>query len=55
MTTRLNSNSVELGTRTTTERNAMTGVQNGTLIYNTTTAKVEVYDTGVPGWFPIGP
>jgi len=33
-----------VGQVTTTERNALTGVQAGTLIYNTTNTRVEVWD-----------
>lgn len=34
---------VTLKTYTTTERNALTGVANGTIIYNSTTTKIEAY------------
>lgn len=38
---------VTLKTYTTTERNALTGVVNGTIIYNSTTTKIEAYAASV--------
>ena len=52
----LQSNNTE-GTRlpvmTSTQRNAMTSMSNGELIFNSTTDSVEYYDTGVPTWYKI--
>jgi len=52
----LQSNNTE-GTRlpvmTTTQREAMTGMSNGELIFNSTTDSVEYYDLGVPAWYKI--
>jgi len=55
MATQMGANYIAIGTRTTAQRNALTGVANGTILYNTSTGKVEVYDTSVPGWFVVGP
>ena len=54
-TTQMRPNGIDIGTRTTTQRDALGAVTNGTILYNTTTQKVEVYDTSVPGWFVVGP
>jgi len=52
----LQSNNTE-GTRlpvmTTTQREAMTGMSNGELIFNSTTDSVEHYDTGAAAWYKI--
>ena len=52
----LQSNNTE-GTRlpvmTTTQRNAMTGVSNGELIFNSATDSVEYYDLGAAAWYKI--
>ena len=52
----LQSNNTE-GTRlpvmTTTQREAMTGMSNGELIFNSTTDSVEYYDAGVTAWYKI--
>lgn len=45
---KLNANSIELGSLTTTQRNALSGVVNGTTIYNSTTESIEAY--GPDGW-----
>lgn len=55
MATQMRANGIDIGTRTTAQRDALTGVQNGTILYNTSTGKVEVYDTAVGGWFAVGP
>ena len=41
---KLNANSVELGSLTTTQRNALTSVSTGTVIYNTSNSQIEVWD-----------
>lgn len=41
---KLNANSVELGSLTTAQRDALTSVSSGTLIYNTTSGAVEAYN-----------
>ena len=41
---KLNANSVEIGTRTTAERDALTSVSTGTILYNSTNKRCEVYD-----------
>jgi hypothetical protein len=38
------SKGVDLKTLTTTERNALTGVATGTIIYNSTVAKIQFYN-----------
>jgi len=48
---KLNANSVELGSLTTTQRNALSSVATGTIIYNTTTKAVEAYDG--TNWFTV--
>jgi len=52
----LQSNNTE-GTRlpvmTTTQRNAMTSMSNGELIFNSTTDSVEYYDLGAAAWYKI--
>ena len=52
----LQSNNTE-GTRlpvmTTTQREAMTGMSNGELIFNSTTDSVEYYDLGATAWYKI--
>jgi len=40
---KLNANSVEFGSLTTTQRNALTGVAVGTMIYNSTTLSIEAW------------
>lgn len=45
---KLNANSVELGSLTTTQRNALTGVSAGTVIYNSTDGAVQGYNG--TGW-----
>lgn len=39
----VSNSTVTLKTYTTAERNALTGVANGTIIYNSTTTKIEAY------------
>ena len=46
----ISSSGVGLGTTTTTGRNAGVGTEIGTLIYNVTTEKVEVYTGPAIGW-----
>jgi len=41
---KLNANSVEMGSLTTTQRNALSSVATGTVIYNSTTATGQIYD-----------
>lgn len=43
----------QLPVMTTTERNAMTGMSNGELIFNSTTDSVEYYDLGAAAWYKI--
>ena len=46
---KLNANSIEFGSLTTAQRNALTGVANGTTIYNSSTNAIETY-LGPSGW-----
>ena len=48
-----NTEGTQLPVMTTTEREAMTGMSNGELIFNSTTDSVEYYDAGVPAWYKI--
>ena len=48
---KLNANSVELGSLTTAQRDALTGVSNGTVIYNSTDSSIDGY--GPTGWTTI--
>ena len=45
---KLNANSIEFGTLTTAQRDALTGVVAGTMIYNSSTTAIEAY--GPSGW-----
>lgn len=49
---KLNANSVEIGSRTTAQRDALTGVVAGTVLWNSTTGTAQVY-TGT-SWVDFG-
>jgi len=48
-----NTEGTQLPVMTTTQRNAMTGMSNGELIFNSTTDSVEYYDLGATAWYKI--
>jgi len=48
-----NTEGTQLPVMTTTEREAMTGMSNGELIFNSTTDSVEYYDLGAAAWYKI--
>jgi hypothetical protein len=48
-----NTEGTQLPVMTTTEREAMTGMSNGELIFNSTTDSVEYYDLGATAWYKI--
>jgi len=48
-----NTEGTQLPVMTTTQREAMTGMSNGELIFNSTTDSVEYYDLGAPAWYKI--
>jgi len=49
---KLNANSVEMGSLTTAQRDALSSVATGTVIFNTTTATGQIYDG--TGWIDFG-
>jgi hypothetical protein len=49
---KLNANSIEFGSLTSAQRDALTGVSNGTVIYNSSINILEVYTPG--GWEAVG-
>ena len=48
-----NTEGTQLPVMTTTEREAMTSLSNGELIFNSTTDSVEYYDAGATAWYKI--
>ena len=48
-----NTEGTQLPVMTTTEREAITGMSNGELIFNSTTDSVEYYDAGAAAWYKI--
>jgi len=48
-----NTEGTQLPVMTTTQREAMTGMSNGELIFNSTTDSVEYYDLGAAEWYKI--